>query len=108
MIRLLRLVIGVPLMALGLILLFGGLLMALVGPDTRAGGIIMGLIGLTLVWVGRKFTGTTPRTNPDDEHWRSGPATNKQKTFARELGIEFPANISKGDLSDLISEETGR
>ena len=104
MIRLLRLLIGIPLIALGLILLFGGLLMLAVGPETRAGGIIMALIGLTLTWVGRKFT----RTKQDDDDWRSGPATNKQKTFARDLGIQFPANITKGDLSDRISEVTGK
>lgn len=35
--------------------------------------------------------------------WRAKPATDKQMTFARSLGIEFPTDISSGDLSDRIS-----
>ena len=41
---------------------------------------------------------------PDDNS-RDFPATEKQKSSARELGIKFPPSISKGDLSDLITKE---
>jgi hypothetical protein len=44
----------------------------------------------------------------DKQNWRDDPATDKQKSFADSLGIEYPKNISKGDLSDLISKVTGR
>jgi hypothetical protein len=43
-----------------------------------------------------------------DGSWRNDPATERQKTFARELGIKFPAHISKGALSDLITQKTGK
>jgi hypothetical protein len=36
--------------------------------------------------------------------WRNDPATAKQKSFADDLGIRYPRNITKGDLSALIDE----
>ena len=36
--------------------------------------------------------------------WRRDPPTDRQLAFARDLGIPIPDGISKGDLSDLISE----
>lgn len=36
--------------------------------------------------------------------WRSDPPTERQLAFARDLGIRVPKGISKGDLSELISE----
>lgn len=38
----------------------------------------------------------------DDEDWRSDPATDKQRTFASELGLRIPAYATKGTASDLI------
>jgi hypothetical protein len=52
---------------------------------------------------GRKLVGGELRISND---WRDDPASEKQKSFARDLGIRFPAGITKGELSDLISEET--
>ena len=49
------------------------------------------------------FAGRSPR-RPDDDS-RDVPATEKQKSLACELGIEFPSGISNGDLSDLIKKE---
>jgi hypothetical protein len=40
--------------------------------------------------------------------WRDDPATGKQKKFARDLHIKFPANITKGELSDLIDQQLGK
>jgi hypothetical protein len=37
--------------------------------------------------------------------WRDGPATLVQKSWAIELGIPFPPDITKGDLSDLIDKK---
>ena len=100
-----RLVVGVPMIVVGLIFLFCGIAMIAIGPEARAGGIVITVFGLTIASLGKVVAGK--RSTSDGEHWRDGPATNKQKTFARELGIKFPANINKGDLSDLISERTG-
>jgi hypothetical protein len=36
--------------------------------------------------------------------WRNDPATDRQKRFADELGIKYPENVTKGELSDLISQ----
>ncbi len=36
--------------------------------------------------------------------WRRDPPTERQLAFARDLGIRIPKGISKGDLSDLISQ----
>ena len=36
--------------------------------------------------------------------WRRDPPTERQLAFARDLGIQIPRGISKGDLSDLISQ----
>lgn len=36
--------------------------------------------------------------------WRHDPPTDRQLAFARDLGIRVPKGISKGDLSDLISQ----
>jgi hypothetical protein len=36
--------------------------------------------------------------------WRSDPPTERQLAFARDLGIAVPRGISKGQLSDLISD----
>ena len=40
--------------------------------------------------------------------WRADAPSEKQKEFANELGIKFKKGITKGELSDLISAETGR
>ncbi len=40
--------------------------------------------------------------------WRGDPATAKQMRYANSLGIKYPANISKGDLSSLISARLNR
>jgi hypothetical protein len=50
----------------------------------------------------------SPFADENDGNWRDDPATERQKSFARELEIKFPKNIKKGALSDLISEKTGR
>lgn len=36
--------------------------------------------------------------------WRHEKPTERQMAFARDLGIRIPKGISKGDLSDLISQ----
>lgn len=36
--------------------------------------------------------------------WRREPPTERQISYARDLGIRIPRGISKGELSDLITE----
>jgi len=54
----------------------------------------------------RRQSSLTERSpgRPDDNS-RDFPATEKQKSLARELGITFPPSISRGELSDLIKRE---
>jgi hypothetical protein len=37
------------------------------------------------------------------ESWKGEPATKKQKDYADSLGIKYPGNVTKGQLSELIS-----
>ena len=111
-----RPVIGLPLAAVGFVLtLVAVCLIANTGGKSPFLYIVWGL-GLLTIMLGVKslpkkkkqrrespFAGRSPG-RPDDNR-RDFPATEKQKSFARELGIKFPPSISKGDLSDLIAEE---
>lgn len=36
--------------------------------------------------------------------WRKDPPTERQIAYARDLGIPIPPGISKGELSDMISQ----
>lgn len=101
--RILRLLIGVPLVVLGLLLLLASLEGFVIGKDAMAGAIGMGVIGLALVVVGWRFV-RGPKQPVD---WRSDPATDKQKSYARGLGIRIPRGTTKGELSDLISQAVG-
>lgn len=40
--------------------------------------------------------------------WRRDPPTQRQIAYAMDLGIPIPPGISKGDLSDLISQVVER
>ena len=40
--------------------------------------------------------------------WRRDPPTAKQLAYAEKLGLEVPARITKGELSDMITSVTGR
>src|SRR5262245_57371864 len=43
-------------------------------------------------------------SRPAKDAWRNDPATERQKSFANHLGIQYRENVTKGELSDLISE----
>jgi hypothetical protein len=109
-----RLVVGLPLIAVGIVLIVGAVCLIASGgissPIFAVGGI-----GLLFLILGVKFLPKRKKGSPfagehrrNDGHWRNDPATERQKSFARELGIKFPANISKGALSDLITQKTGK
>ena len=96
MTRLLGIILGLT--AILIAVLFGAASVALFAEDkgsaflTAGVAVFFGLLGRR--WISRQKS----------DSWRSGPATQKQKTFADDLGIKYPKNISKGDLSDLIDE----
>jgi hypothetical protein len=71
------------------------LVLAIADPKIRTFGacsaVVFGLAGLF----------TWPR-RPNS--WRRDPPTDRQIAYARDLGITIPSGISRGELSDLISE----
>jgi hypothetical protein len=40
--------------------------------------------------------------------WRADPPTDRQLAYAEQLGLVVPEGVSKGQLSDMISQATGR
>ena len=89
--------------AFGLIAVIVAILLAVSAAATfdrsQGGAIFLAILAVVFAAVGRKWLkGRTP------DSWRAGPATEKQKSFADDLGIRYPKNITKGDLSDLIEE----
>jgi membrane protein implicated in regulation of membrane protease activity len=40
--------------------------------------------------------------------WRADPPTDRQLAYAQQLGLVVPEGVSKGQLSDMISQATGR
>jgi hypothetical protein len=112
--RLFRLVIGQSLVAVGFVItLVAFVLIVNTGGGSPYMYVVWGL-GLLTMALGfnslpkkkqrreSPFAGRSPGC-PDDNS-QNFPATEKQKSLARELGIKFPPSISKGDLSDLIAE----
>lgn len=98
---------------LGTILIVVGLLLALIGvagavTDKENKNIAYGLIAVgSLLVVYGYSRGYRARAQRRSTSWRLDPASEKQKEFARDLGIQFPKGITKGQLSDLISAVTG-
>jgi hypothetical protein len=109
-----RLVIGVPLTAVGLGLTLVAVYLIANTADKLPYMVVWGL-GLLIMMLGLKFLPKKKQCSESpvagrshgrpDGNQRDCPATTKQKVFARELGIAFPPDISKGDLSDLIAEK---
>jgi hypothetical protein len=96
-----RPVTGYCLVAVGFVLIFVAVwLIANIGG--KVSYVVWGL-GLLTMMLGLKFL--PKKKQRRDDNRRDSPATEKQKSLARELGIKFPPSISKGDLSDLITEE---
>jgi len=112
--RLFRLVIGDFLVAVGFVLtLVAFVLIAKTGGGSPYMYVVWGL-GLLTMALGfnslpkKKQRRESPCAGRSqgcpNGNSRDFPATEKQKSLARELGIKFPPSISKGDLSDLIAE----
>ena len=113
--RLFRLVIGQSLVAVGFVsTLVAFVLIAKTGGGSPYMYVVWGLgflaMSLGFNSLSKKkqrrespFAGRSPGRPRDNS--RDFPATEKQKSLACELGIKFPPSISKGDLSDLITEK---
>jgi hypothetical protein len=71
------------------------LIIAAVDPKTR--WLLLGMAGL----FGVAGAFAWPRR---PNAWRHDPPTDRQVAFARDLGISIPRKITKGELSDLISQ----
>jgi hypothetical protein len=111
-----RLVIGNSFVAVGFALTLAAfVLIANTGGGSPYMYVVWGL-GLLTMMLGFKSLPekkTQRRESPlagrshgrPDNNSQDFPATGKQKSLARELGIKFPPSISKGDLSDLITKE---
>ena len=114
--RLFRLVIGRSFVAVGFVsTLVAFVLIAKTGGGSPYMYVVWGLGLLTMALgfnslpkekIQRRESSLAGRSpgRPDDNS-RDFPATEKQKSLARGLGITFPPSISKGDLSDLITRE---
>ncbi len=72
------------------------------GDENNPSGFFVYIIG---VWLLAAVGLSWPRI-PDA--WRKDPPTQKQLAFAASLEIDVPEGISKGELSNLISQVTGR
>jgi uncharacterized membrane protein YfcA len=97
--------IGYIILTIGLVLgVFGGVGWFVASQQAgRTVAIFFGVLGVLLLLIGYRWSRPKRRYTS----WRSDPATDRQRAFATELGIKFPKKISKGELSDLISEVTG-
>jgi hypothetical protein len=65
--------------------------------------IVVGFISLLLIVIGLKWIRGGRKMS-----WRDDPASYRQKSFADELGISYGKHVTKGELSDMISEVKGR
>jgi hypothetical protein len=93
---LLRILFGLTSVVVAIILALSAVVMF---NDNRGSAIFLAVLATIFGVVGRKWLrGRTA------ESWRDGPATEKQKSFANDLGIRYARNITKGELSDLIGE----
>jgi hypothetical protein len=97
---------------LGSLVIALGLLLALVaiagwfGSNDQIGrnvAIFFGVLAAILLLIGARW-----RRRRRSTSWRDDPATDRQREFARDLGIKFPKSISKGELSDLIDHAKGK
>ena len=113
MFRLLRVILALPFLTAGLILGAVGVYGLWEGHTPYVPAyLVLAFLSLALAGGILPKKGRYPRYRKggtsSSRTWRHGTATEKQKSFARELGIKFPANISKGDLSNLITKKTGK
>jgi hypothetical protein len=111
-----RSVICFPLIAFGLGMVLAAVYLIASTSDKSLYMVVWGL-GLLTMMLGLKFL---PKKKQErcresslpgrlhrrsDDNRRDFPATERQKGFAHELGIEFSEGISRGELSDLIAEK---
>lgn len=99
--RLLRVLFGLIAMVTGVVL--GIAAVAMFVDDQHGVAVFQSILAVVFFIVGKGWL-----RSKNDLSWRNDPATEKQKSFADDLGIKYRKNITKGELSDLISEATGK
>jgi hypothetical protein len=91
-----KVLLGIVSTGFGSLLAIGALISLFGGNVVSA--VISGVVAAPLIFFGaRWFTGRRP-----DGAWRNHRATERQKSFANDLGIQYPENVTKGELSDMI------
>lgn len=85
------------------VMLLTALACGLVGATADAKGRVAVFAVAALFGVGGLFS--WPRR---PNAWRYDPPTERQIAYAQALGITIPRGVSKGELSDMISQATGR
>lgn len=71
---------------------------AITTDNSRVGPLLLGSVMLAGAWFS-----WPKRPNA----WRGDPPTPRQIAYAQDLGISIPPGITKGELSDLISQARG-
>lgn len=109
--KLIRTILGFPFILGGILFLLGSLAIFIEcwfgtqNSADRVSGISFGIalfaIGVLSCVAGNAILG-------EDEDWRKLPPTRKQIDFARDLGIKIRKGMTRGELSDAITEITGR
>jgi hypothetical protein len=66
--------------------------------------IFFGVLSAALLIIGARWA----KRSRQLQSWRDDPATDRQITFARDLGISFSDGIRKGEISDLIEKAKRR
>jgi len=111
---LLRAAIGLPFVLVGILFAFFSVAGFISGDKWFATGflsvgLILGFIGFRILGLRRRLkTSASFGRGTGRKSWRDDPSSDRQKSFAEELGIDYPSNIRKGDLSDLISQKLSK
>lgn len=126
--RLLGLVIGIPLIMIGVVVALLAVVGFVAGDASileRVLAFFFAVISLALLVIGARACRKTnlasepaaaavaspvpseTRLAKNDIAWRYDGATEPQKKLARKLGISFTNDISKGELADLLSDAKG-
>lgn len=89
----------------GLLLLFFSISMAIASLALFSESVILGIVFSILTI--SVFMGSLSLIGRG-KNWRKLPATEKQKDYATDLGIRHHENITRGELSDLITDALQR
>lgn len=95
-------VVSIVRVSVGLAFGITGFFVSVIGLVDRPVNAVVAVIGVGMILGGVLLW---PRSK---DRWRKDPPTQKQLAYAASLGIAIPNGASKGQVSDLISQVTGR